>query len=42
VRLCETTLRARGRRVTNLEARLSCDGDPVATANGNFAIFPRR
>lgn len=40
--ICETILLARGRRVANLEARLSCDGELVATANGNFAVFPRR
>lgn len=40
--ICESTLLARGRRVANLESRLTADGELVATANGNFAIFPRR
>lgn len=39
---CETTLLARGRRVANLESRITADGGLVATANGNFAILPRR
>lgn len=38
---CSTTMLGRGRRVANLESRLLVDGELVASANGNFAIFPR-
>ena len=40
--LCDSTLVNRGRSVATLESRLTLDGKLIATASGNFAIFPRR
>lgn len=39
---CETRLVNRGRTVANLESTVTLDGKVLASANGNFAIFPRR
>ncbi|MDO8860570.1 PaaI family thioesterase [Haliea sp. E1-2-M8] len=39
--VCETTLLNRGRSVANLDARLLCDNQLVAQANGNYAIIRR-
>ena len=38
---CVSTLVNRGRSVATLEARLTLDDRLIATASGNFAIFPR-
>lgn len=37
---CEATVLHRGKRIANIEARLHQGGTLVASANGNFAIFP--
>jgi len=40
--VCDSTVVNRGRTIANLESRILLDGKLVASANGNFAIFPRR
>ena len=37
---CDATVLHRGKRVANIDARLFQDDRLVASANGNFAIFP--
>lgn len=38
--VCESVLLNRGRSVANLESRVFLSGSLIATASGNFAIFP--
>lgn len=38
--ICDATVLHRGKRVANIDARLFQDDRLVASANGNFAIFP--
>ncbi|MBO9695545.1 MAG: PaaI family thioesterase [Sphingopyxis sp.] len=38
--ICDATVLHQGKRVANIDARLFQDDRLVASANGNFAIFP--
>jgi acyl-CoA thioesterase len=38
--ICDATVLHRGKRIANIDARLFQDDRLVASANGNFAIFP--
>ena len=38
--ICDATVLHQGKRVANIDARLFQDDQLVASANGNFAIFP--
>lgn len=38
---CETSVVRLGRTVAHLESRVMCDGQPVATASGQYAITAR-
>lgn len=40
--VCDSSIVNRGRTIANLESRILLGDKLVATANGNFAIFPRR
>lgn len=40
--VCDSTVVNRGRTVANLESRIRLGDRLIASANGNFAIFPRR
>lgn len=40
--VCDSSVVNRGRSIANLESRILLGDKLVATANGNFAIFPRR
>lgn len=37
--VCETQVVNKGRSVANMESSLFCNGDLIAKANGNYAIF---
>lgn len=39
---CESEVLRLGRSVAYLESRVSCDGTPVATASGHYALFQPR
>ncbi len=38
--VCEATVLHKGKRIANIDAKLHQNGRLVASANGNFAIFP--
>lgn len=40
--VCDATVLHAGKRVGNIDARLTQNGRLVASANGNFAIFPAK
>lgn len=40
--VCDSAVVNRGRTIANLESHIRLGDKLVATANGNFAIFPRR
>jgi acyl-CoA thioesterase len=40
--VCDSTIVNRGRTIANLESRILLGDKLIASANGNFAIFPRR
>ena len=40
--VCETEMLNRGRTLANLESKLYLDGTLVASANGNYAVIPKR